>query len=60
MPAPDPAIRADAFTQAGIAANLRGDPRGALELATRATQAVSGNRLPMLNLIQNISQPGKV
>jgi predicted ATPase/tetratricopeptide (TPR) repeat protein/DNA-binding XRE family transcriptional regulator len=47
----DPAIRAVAFTQAGIAANLRGDPRGALELAARATREGSGSRLPVLNLI---------
>jgi predicted ATPase/tetratricopeptide (TPR) repeat protein/DNA-binding XRE family transcriptional regulator len=47
----DPGIRADALTQAGIAANLRGDPRGALELAARATRVGSGSRLPLLNLI---------
>jgi tetratricopeptide (TPR) repeat protein len=47
----DPAIRAVAFAHAGIAANLRGDPRGALDLAARATRAGSGSRLPVLNLI---------
>jgi tetratricopeptide (TPR) repeat protein/transcriptional regulator with XRE-family HTH domain len=49
----DRAIRAVAFTHAGIAANLRGDPRGALDLAARATRDVShaAGRLPLLNLI---------
>jgi tetratricopeptide (TPR) repeat protein len=47
----DPAIRAIAFTQAGIAANLRGDPAGALALAARATREGSGSPLPVLNLI---------
>jgi tetratricopeptide (TPR) repeat protein len=48
----DPATRSIALLHAGIAANLRGDPRAALDLAGRATaDAVAGHRLAVLNLI---------